>query len=700
MSDLPFTAQPFRVDDGERLAALDEYGILDTPTEQGFEDLTLLASRICDTPVALVSLVGRDRQWFKARIGFPHCETDLDSSVCKFVLAERDILVIADLTLDSRTDANPLVTGEPFIRFYAGAPLRTPEDVTIGSLCVIDLEPRPAGLTESQRESLTALARQVTTLLELRRKGETQSRAETALTGLNVSLGQLVARSSADLDRVWLNAQDLQVVIDADGVFRTVSPSATRLLGWAPEEMIGRSLFAFTDPEGHAASQSALRQAVHEPLPPHRNRYRHKNGSHRWIAWVTTPEDDLIYCYGRDVTVETEQAESLLKAEEALRQSQKLEAIGQLTGSVAHDFNNLLTVIKSSTDLLKRPNLAEERRTRYVAAISDTVDRAARLTSQLLAFARRQTLQPEVFAACDGVRAITEMMGTLTGSRIKLGFDMPERRLFINADPSQFDTALVNMAVNARDAMDGDGRIDIAVRPADAMPAMRTHEAINGPYVAISLKDTGSGIAADKLDQIFEPFFTTKEIGKGTGLGLSQVFGFAKQSGGDVTVSSIVGEGTTFTLYLPRVAEVRRKRIKAIGPDLLTVGHATCVLVVEDNADVGSFSVQALIELGYLPILAATGDEALIELAKDAGRFDVVFSDVVMPGMSGIDLAEEIRRRYPELPVVLTSGYSHVLAREGTHGFELLQKPYSIEQLSRTLHIAVRDRGQRSALDA
>lgn len=699
MSDPPSTAQPFRADDGVRLAALDEYGILDTPAEQGFEDLTLLACRICDTPVALISLVDRDRQWFKARIGFPRCETDLDSSVCKFVLAEPDILVIPNLALDPRTDANPLVTGEPFIRFYAGAPLRTPEGVTIGSLCVIDLKPRPAGLTGSQRESLTALARQVTTLLDLRRKGETLSRAEAALTGLNVTLGQLVARSSADLDRVWRNAQDLQVVIDADGVFQAVSPSATRLLGWAPEEMIGRSLFTFTDPEGHASSRSALHQAVHEPLAPHRNRYRHKDGSHRWIAWVTTPEDDLIYCYGRDVTVETEQAENLLKAEEALRQSQKLEAIGQLTGSVAHDFNNLLTVIKSSTDLLKRPDLAEERRTRYVAAISDTVDRAARLTSQLLAFARRQTLKPEVFAACDGVRAITDMMGTLTGTRIKLGFDLPERRLFINADPSQFDTALVNMAVNARDAMDGDGRIDIAVRPADAMPAIRTHEAMDGPYVAISVKDSGCGIASDKLERIFEPFFTTKEIGKGTGLGLSQVFGFAKQSGGDVVVSSVVGEGTTFTLYLPRVAEVRRRRAKTVGPDLLTVGHATCVLVVEDNVDVGSFSVQALIELGYLPILATNGAEALIELASDANRFDVVFSDVVMPGMNGIDLAEEIRRRYPELPVVLTSGYSHVLAREGTHGFELLQKPYSIEQLSRTLHAAARDRGQRSALD-
>ncbi len=376
-----------------------------------------------------------------------------------------------------------------------------------------------------------------------------------------------------------------------------------------------------------------------------------------------------------------------------------MEAVGQLTGGVAHDFNNLLTVIKSSTDLLKRPNLPEERRVRYVGAISDTVDRAARLTGQLLAFARRQTLKPEVFAACDGVRAITEMVGTLTGARIKLVTDLPEERVFISADPSQFDTALVNMAVNARDAMDGEGQITIMVRPADAIPAMRTHPAVEGRFAAISLSDTGTGIPADRLDQIFEPFFTTKEVGKGTGLGLSQVFGFAKQTGGDVMVSSVVGEGTTFTLYLPHVAAGQRETpTKALEPDVLTVGHDTCVLVVEDNADVGGFSVQALIELGFRPVLAGNADEALAELATDAGRFDVVFTDVVMPGMNGIDLAKEIQHRHPGLPVVLTSGYSHVLAQEGTHGFELLQKPYSADDLSRVFRRVTSRRPHPTAL--
>ena len=379
-----------------------------------------------------------------------------------------------------------------------------------------------------------------------------------------------------------------------------------------------------------------------------------------------------------------ERTRELMTAEEALRQSQKLEAIGQLTGGVAHDFNNLLTVIKSSTDLLKRPDLAEERRARYVGAISDTVDRAAKLTGQLLAFARRQALKPEVFAACDSVRALSDMMGTLTGSRIEIVTDLPEKTCFVHADPSQFDTALVNMAVNARDAMDGEGRLVIRVRPVETMPAIRAHVAVPGAFVAVSISDTGSGIPEERLDRIFEPFFTTKGVGQGTGLGLSQVFGFAKQSGGEVTVESEVGRGTTFTLYLPRVAQEARTA-DAGEPEPLMDGHGTCVLVVEDNVEVGTFAVQTLTDLGYITVLANNAEEALAELARDADRFDVVFSDVVMPGMNGIDLAHRIREEHHDLPVLLASGYSHVLAQNGTYGFELLHKPYSVEQLSRLL---------------
>lgn len=374
-------------------------------------------------------------------------------------------------------------------------------------------------------------------------------------------------------------------------------------------------------------------------------------------------------------------------AEDALRQSQKMEAVGQLTGGVAHDFNNLLTVIRSATDLLKRPDLSAERRERYIDAISDTADRAAKLTGQLLAFARRQALKPEVIDVGQSLRVISDMLGTLTGSRIVIGIDVPELRCFTNVDPSQLDTALVNMAVNARDAMGGAGRIDIVVRPVGAIPAVRSHPAVSGRFVAISMTDTGAGIESDKLERIFEPFFTTKGVGEGTGLGLSQVFGFAKQSGGDITVESSVGKGTTFTLYLPAVEQGVVVDVDDSAQELED-GHGTCVLVVEDNKEVGTFTTQSLAELGYVTVWATNAQEALAELETDAARFGIVFSDVVMPGMNGIDLGEMIRARYPGLPIVLTSGYSNVLAQNGTHGFKLLHKPYSVEQLSRVLRHA------------
>ena len=379
-------------------------------------------------------------------------------------------------------------------------------------------------------------------------------------------------------------------------------------------------------------------------------------------------------------------------AEDQLRQAQKMEAVGQLTGGVAHDFNNFLTVIGSSVDLLKRPNLTEDRRRRYIDAIADTTARAAKLTGQLLAFARRQALKPEIFDIVERVRALSDMFGTLTGSRIHIEIHVPDEPRTVNADAIQFDTALVNMAVNARDAMKGDGVLTIRVTTVLRIPASRARPAVEGEFVAVVMEDTGSGIAAADLDRIFEPFFTTKAVGQGTGLGLSQVFGFAQQSGGDIAVESEPGRGTTFTLYLPRVAGETSVSAPADTSVALTDGRGARVLVVEDNVDVGSFATQTLNELGYVTALASDADTALAVLAQDPDRFDIVFSDVVMPGMTGIELAQEIRRRYPDLPVVLTSGYSHVLAQTGTDGFELLHKPYSIEALSRVFQTVAHDR--------
>jgi PAS domain S-box-containing protein len=489
-----------------------------------------------------------------------------------------------------------------------------------------------------------------------------------------------ITERTRERDRIWQNSNELMGVFGFDGNRRAVNPSWTRVLGYDEETLLNTPFMEVTHPDDRPRLIEAVqRLAKGERITDFEDRLRHADGTYRSISWTGVPGDGLFYAIGRDVTEQRQ-------AEEALRQAQKMEAVGQLTGGVAHDFNNMLTIIRSSTDFLRRTDFAEERRRRYLDAIAETVQRAAKLTGQLLAFARRQSLKPEVFDVGERIRAVTDMLRALMGARVQIAAEINCDRCSVEADMSQFETALVNMAVNARDAMPEGGMLTVRVEEVARIPG-RTRAGGTGGYAAISLTDTGTGIAADKLAHIFEPFFTTKQVGKGTGLGLSQVYGFAQQSGGDITVKSEVGRGATFTLYLPRIDPAAKAEAapREGGARALEGGRGRRVLLVEDDVDVGTFSAQVLQDLGYETTWAANADEALALLGEEA-RFDVVFSDVVMPGMSGVELGYEIRRRYPDLPVLLTSGYSEALAEKGRHGFELLQKPYAPEELSLSLH--------------
>lgn len=371
--------------------------------------------------------------------------------------------------------------------------------------------------------------------------------------------------------------------------------------------------------------------------------------------------------------------------EEALRQSQKLEAIGQLTGGVAHDFNNLLTVIRGSIDLLKRPDLPEEKRKKYFDAISDTADRAANLTSQLLVYARRQPLSPTVFDAADQIKAVSDMLQTTVGSAVRVELDVDSDGCRIKADPNQFETALLNLVVNARDAMgDDSGVIRIGMEPRSEIPRIRSHGPVKGDFVAVCVEDDGEGIPREILDDVFAPFFTTKRPGEGTGLGLSQVIGFAKQTGGDVAVDSSPGEGTRFTLFLARSDEAPFEASDS-GQARTTSGRRGRILIVEDNEAVAQFAADGLCELGYQCETAFNANGALALLDENADRFDVIFSDVVMPGMSGIEFAKIASQRWPDLSVILTSGYSEAIARDEANEFTLVQKPYSMDRLDELL---------------
>jgi PAS domain S-box-containing protein len=525
-----------------------------------------------------------------------------------------------------------------------------------------------------------------------------RKRTEAALRDLNQNLERRVADRTSELAEsqrrfrgIFDSALQFMALLTPAGTVVEVNRTA---LSWSqiePKDIVGKPFWLAAPMRGNPELQAAIKAGIERAAAGETVREEHEmrgagearaivdfslkpvpgeNGEAVWLA-----------AEGRDIT-------ELKRAQDALRQAQKLEAIGQLTGGVAHDFNNLLTIIKSSTDLLRRPGLAEERRRRYVDAISDTVDRASKLTGQLLAFARRQALKPEVFDPVQRIRSVGEMLRTILGSRVEIAVEVGCEPCYLEADASQFETALVNMAVNARDAMDGEGRLTISVDEAVDMPSNLEPRG-PGRFVTVSVADTGCGIPADQLGQIFEPFYTTKEVGKGTGLGLSQVFGFAKQSGGDIAVESEIGRGTKFTLFLPRHegtgAELPTPDQQRYFTDV--EGRGRRVLVVEDNVEVGQFSTQLLQDLGYATTWAANANEAL-RVLSETDTFDAVLSDIVMPGMSGLELGQEIRRRYPRLPVVLTSGYSHVLADEGRHGFELIKKPYAAEELSRVLRRA------------
>jgi signal transduction histidine kinase/ActR/RegA family two-component response regulator len=634
-------------------------------------------------------------------------------------------MVVPDTTLDKRFVCNPLVTAENGLRFYAGALLKDPSGLPIGTVCVLDTKPRPEGISDHQRRVLQVMARQVMTQLELRRalRLRDERAADIEREAGERLAAQAALSESKDRYQSLFNSLDvgfcvIEMKYDRDGApvdykFVEINPAFAGETGlteaqgkWmrelAPEhEQHWFDIYGEVARTGNAVRFEQVAGALDRWFDVHAFRIgtpeQHQvavlfnDDTKRRKAEVALRElNETLDARVSEAVAEREQAQ------DALRQSQKVEAIGQLTGGVAHDFNNLLTVIRGSVDLLRMKDLPDAKRARYIDAIGETADRAAKLTSQLLAFARRQSLTPVLFDAGQSLREVADMVSTLTGGRVALDLRTPDEAYYITADRSQFDTAIVNMAINARDAMDGAGRLTIATGPVSGIPAIRADAPVAGDFIAVTVTDTGHGISDDNLDRIFEPFFTSKGVGEGTGLGLSQVIGFAKQSGGDIRAESVVGQGSTFTLYLPRAYPGETADAVEEADDTLVDGAGVCVLIVEDNPQVGAFATQALQELGYDSVLASDASAALAELEKDCDRFHIVFSDVVMPGMNGIELGEEIRRRHPHVPVLLTSGYSHVLAQNGKHGFQLLHKPYSVEQLSRILRKALR--WQKSAI--
>jgi PAS domain S-box-containing protein len=514
--------------------------------------------------------------------------------------------------------------------------------------------------------------------------------AEEALQSLNQTLERRVAERTQERDRVWQVSRDMLGVASTDGTWISVNPAWTQILGWHPNEILGKTSEWLERPdEGLRTRDGFARLAATEETANFESSFRTRSGRYRVLSWTVVNVEGLLYCVARDVTDQRRQKEALIKAEDALRQSQKMEAVGQLTGGLAHDFNNLLTGISGSLELLQL-RISQGRFKdvdRYITTAQGAANRAASLTHRLLAFSRRQTLDPR---ATDINRLISDMqvlikntIGPMIGLQINESADLWTTLV----DPNQLENALLNLCINARDAMPDGGQIAIETTNCSFdIAAAREREMRPGDYVSLTVSDTGTGMTEEVAQRAFDPFYTTKPLGLGTGLGLSMIYGFAKQSGGQVRIESVVGHGTKILLFLPRHHEMERVPETAIDqPESARAVAGEAVLIVDDEPSIRMLVAEVLAEFGYRAIEAADGSSALRVLQSDT-RIDLLVTDVGLPGgMNGRQLADFGRGARPALDVLFITGYAEKAVASGDKlgpGMEVIAKPFAMDVLT------------------
>ena len=502
-----------------------------------------------------------------------------------------------------------------------------------------------------------------------------------------------VLREQTLLQSIFNQLPEAVLVSDHAGTITLCNPAVGRVFGYSPEDLIGRTTTllykddeearrvrtlkgGLKDQDLHSPSTVTFRRASGEIFPAETviSVLRGERGEAAGFLFLV-----------RDISRQVAQ-------DEALRKSQRLEAIGQLTGGIAHDFNNLLTIITGNHELLEM-ELNDSEQLDLLSRANNAALMGARLTNRLLTFARRRLLEPAVLDLNEQVLGMAELLRRTLGESIVLGTVLAPRLWSVRADPGEIENAVLNLAINARDAMLGGGRliIETANVVLDDSDVAAEPGLAPGEFVRLSVSDTGSGMSREVLAQAFEPFFTTKEPGKGTGLGLSVIYGFVRQSGGYVTVSSEIGKGTTVKLFLPRAKVPSQEATSVAGAESANVGRGERILVVEDNADVLAVTVGRLRKLGYTVTAAENGIQAT-EILGAGVRFDLVFSDVVMTGMSGFELADWMAGHAPAIPVLLTSGFAEGMSQAGEpspSGRRILRKPYSSTELAGALRRAL-----------
>jgi PAS domain S-box-containing protein len=795
-----------------RLCALEDHQILDTPPEPAYDRLVELAAHMCGTPIAVLTLLDHDRQWFKATVGLDVTETPRSQSFCAFAVQGNTTFVVPDALADERFRSNPLVTVHPAIRFYAGAPIRSADGLALGALAVIDTRPRT--LTTTEQALLESLAEQASALMELRVERERAQRTAVLLKAQRDE----VARAHSVLDMHVENSP--LAVVEWDQDFRVVrwTGGASRTFGWTEEDVKG--LFpgdwAFVHPDDLASVEGTMADLlsgqVARAVSHNRNFTRDGEVLHCvWYSSVLFDSDQQvtsILCLVDDVTdlkqaeheVESSAARFQMLAEattdavwdwnleddsvwwseglerlfgfspeeiepdstswtsrihpddhdrvvaglhstirtgrtrwsdrfrfarkdgdyavvldngqvvhddsgrpirmvggmtditrhveleDRLRQAQRLEAVGKLTGGIAHDFNNLLTVIQGGAAMLQEQLDDQPDLLTLATMIETAAKRSGELTHRLLAFARRQALDPSPTEVRTLVEGMSGLLRRSLGEHIEIVIGGDEARWLADIDAGELENAVLNLCINARDAMPDGGRLTIEVAdvPAGHDRTAGASGVPAGDHVVVAVSDTGKGIPPELLARVFEPFVTTKDIGEGTGLGLAMVHGFVTQSGGHVSMESEPGQGTTVRLFLPRhtgpsqpIPPPEASREETIAP--------VTVLVVEDHDLVRRYAVDQLNALGCTVLEAADGPAALAIL-QERDDVELLFTDVIMAGgMTGRALADAAADLHPGIRVLFTSGYTENALGDGDRlapGIRLLTKPYDRAQLA------------------
>jgi PAS domain S-box-containing protein len=512
------------------------------------------------------------------------------------------------------------------------------------------------------------------------------------LVELNEVLGERIEQRTRERDRTWELSRELLAVLQLDMTPIAFNPAWEAALGWSHKQISQTRLWELIHPLDLDATiretESIARGNVSTRFV---NRMKHRSGDYRWLSWTIVPENGLMYAAVRDITEERAVVDELAATNQRLRdqirererveadlqQMQRLEVVGQLTAGVAHDFNNLLTVILTSTTFairdIERGKL--EKTINRLQNVMQAGERGAKLTAQLLSFSRRQRLQPTAISLNDTIRGMGTLLARALGGSVWIETNLASDLWYAMGDPTQTEMIILNLAINARDAMVTGGSIVFSTFNAHiTTPPVRPENPEPGKYAVLAIRDSGSGMSAETLLRAFEPFYTTKEVGKGSGLGLAQVFGFAKQSGGGVVIETELGVGTTVMVYLPSVDKPETLADETvIEADPAFDGNTRTILLVDDDPDVRAVTVQMLESLGYKVAQAKNGIQALDMLSPG---IDLVITDYAMPGMTGGELATLIHEKMPEMPILFVTGYADIDVL-GLKGSSVVQKPFN-----------------------